>query len=491
MLNFKPSPYQTAIFEFIEKGEGNAVVEAVAGSGKTTTIVQALSRTSGRAVFLAFNRTIAEELKARVPAHVQARTFHSLCYRPVLSAIRSRDVNTQKLRDLMRATFTDSENRLYGAFAMKLVGLARQAGLGALAEATREAFRELVDHHDLTLEHDDADEARGISLALKLLEKSNASASADFDDLLYFAVLKGVKLPAFDWVFVDEAQDTNAIQRAILRKILAPGGRLVAIGDSAQAIYGFRGADSDALDLIASTFTPCRRLPLSVTYRCPTAVVDRAREFVPAIEPRSGAPEGTVDDLDERWKLTDLGNHDLVVCRYVRPLIDLGYRCLRSRKPVRILGRDIGEGLKSLIKKCDDGSGDVDLLVERLTAWAERETEKAIAKGLEAKAEAIQDKADSLLVLIDGLGESERTVARLLETIDALFTDQNSRTTLSTIHKAKGLEANVVWWLNASACPSKWAKKPWQQQQERNLMYVAVTRAKQRLALIELPKKGG
>lgn len=395
---FAPSPYQAAIFDFVETGEGNAIIEAVAGSGKTTTIVQALRKTSGRAIFLAFNKTIAEELKLRVPPHVQARTFHSLCYRPVLDALHgAKTINQNKLRDLVRTTFGKRDNKLYGMFAMKLVGLARQSGLGAIDEATPEAFRHLVDHHDLTLEYDDADEHRGIELALALLAASNASREADFDDLLYFAVLKGIRLPAFDWVFVDEAQDTNAIQRALLRKILAQGGRFVAVGDPAQAIYGFRGADSDALDLIAETFSPCARLPLSATYRCATSIVDRAREFVSAIEPRAGAPVGVVEDLDLDWKLTDLGEHDLVVCRYVRPLVDLGYRCLRARKPVRILGRDIGEGLKSLIKKCDL-SGDVDELIARVEAWRNREAEKAIAKGLEAKAEAITDKAEAVLV---------------------------------------------------------------------------------------------
>ena len=90
---------------------------------------------------------------------------------------------------------------------------------------------------------------------------------ANFDDLLYLAVKDGISLPKFDFIFVDEAQDTNAIQRALLRKIMKKTSRVVVVGDPAQAIYGFRGADSESMNLIAEEFD-CKRLPLSISCRC-------------------------------------------------------------------------------------------------------------------------------------------------------------------------------------------------------------------------------
>ena len=486
---FKPSPFQQAIFNFVTAGAGNAIVEAVAGSGKTTTLVEALKLTSGQALFLAFNKSIAEELKKRVPQHVQARTFHSLCYSPVLKVTGAKAVNADKVAQLVRAVLTEDQARIYGAFVRKLIGLARQAGVGCLIEDTEQAWADLVAHHDIVLENEQAEEAEGIALARQILTLSNRSKEVDFDDLLYFAVLKGVRLPAFDWVFVDEAQDTNAIQRAILRKILAQRGRLVAVGDAAQAIYGFRGADSEALNLIAEEFAPCARLPLSVTYRCAQEIVTYAQGFVPWLTARDGALEGEVNALELNWKMKDFGAQDLVVCRTTAPLIELGYKLMTARIPLRILGKEIGEGLASLVKKCDKRGAGLSAMLDSLEAWRIRETEKAIGKGQEARAAAIDDKASAITMLANSLPEAKRSVGELLAVLAALFTEVNGRVTLSTIHKAKGLEAETVWWLNRSQCPSKWAKQPWQQQQESNLMYVAITRAKLRLNMIELPKR--
>lgn len=160
---------------------------------------------------------------------------------------------------------------------------------------------------------------------------------------------------------------------------------------------------------------------------------------------------------------------------------------LKARVPVKIMGREIGQGLKSLISKMN--CNDVDSLALKVENWAMREVDKAIAKQLEAKADAVQDKADAILCLINGLEEDNRTIQNLLRVIDQLFSDQGRCTTLATIHKAKGLEAMKVFWLNSSLCPAKWAKQPWQKQQELNLCYVAVTRAKMTLVLIEDGKK--
>jgi DNA helicase II / ATP-dependent DNA helicase PcrA len=474
------SPYQIDIFNFVENDSRNGIVEAVAGSGKSATIKEAFKRVRGEAIFLAFNKSIADELKA---AGVNGRTFHSLCMMPVMRSRGARDPEMNKLRRLCDENFTGEEVRLYGAFAQRLVGLARQVGIGCLVPDTEFAWIEICEHHAIEPESEEAEFGKGIEVARRLLDLSNASKMVDFDDMLYFAVKDGIALPKFDFVFVDEAQDTNAIQRAILRKIMRPGARLVAVGDPAQAIYGFRGADSESLNQIALDFNAVR-LPLTITYRCPTSVVTYAQQWVPHIEAAPGKEEGLVAEHGCDWDTSIFRAADLVVCRKSAPLITLAFRCIRAKVPVQVMGRDIGQGLKALIKKMN--AKGVDQLAAKLEKFQEREVEKALAKKDEAKVEAIQDKVGSLLFLIEGLQETKRTIPDLENGIDYLFKDKDRAVKLATIHKSKGLEADRVFWLNRSECPAKWARQQWQKDQEVNLCYVAATRAKRELHMIEL-----
>src|SRR6267142_1171356 len=478
-MNF--SKYQLAIFDWVSNDSGNAVIEAVAGSGKTTTMVHAFSLVKAglSKIYLAFNKSIAVELGNR---GVNAKTFHGLCYGPVTRALKIKTVNADKVRDIIDARMGDDEARMYGSFVNKLVSLGKNAGIGCLIEDTEQNWNDLAQHHDMELDNENADYGKALRYASEILQVSNLAPSLDFDDLLYLAVKNGIALPKFDFIGVDEAQDTNAIQRAVIRKIMGPRSRLMVVGDSAQAIYGFRGADSNSLNLIAEEFDAIK-LPLTVSYRCPTSVIEHARQWVSHIEAAAGAPTGSVTSLGDAWQPKDFEANDLVVCRTTQPLVSLAFRLMQARVPVRIMGKEIGAGLKALVKRMN--SNGIEDLVRRLENYTTREIEKAKAKKQDQKAEAIQDKTDCLLFLIRTLKETKRNVPGLHEVIDQLFSDRTNTVILSTIHKAKGLEADTVYWLNSSKCPSKWARQPWQQEQERNLCYVATTRAKCALVLIE------
>lgn len=474
------STYQTAVFDFVSTGTGNAIVEAVAGSGKSTTIKEAFKRVKGQAIFLAFNKAIAEELKK---AGVNARTFHSLTYMPVMKSRGQNQPEMNKLRKLCDEHMTGEDARLYTSFACKMVGLARQVGIGCLVPDTEMAWIEIAEHHDIEPENELAEFGRAIELSRELLDWSNASKMVDFDDMLYWAVKDGIALPKFDFIFVDEAQDTNAIQRALLRKIMRPGARMVAVGDPAQAIYGFRGADSASLRLLAEEFDAIT-LPLTITYRCPTSVVKYAQQWVSHIEAAETTEEGIVEHLGSAWEVDQFAAGDLVVCRKTAPLITTAFKFIRANKPVQVMGREIGQGLKSLIKKMN--AKDIDQLETKLEAYMEREQEKARAKKDDAKVEAIGDKVGSLLFLIGGLREGKRTIPELEKGIDYLFANKDDAVIFATIHKSKGLEADNVFWLGRSECPAKWARQEWQQEQEINLCYVAATRAKKALYTMEV-----
>ena len=93
MGTFIPSKYQKAVYIYIQKGKGNAVIDAVAGSGKSTTIVNALKLipNNKRVLFLAFNKAIVEELKIKVGNlnNVDIKTLHSLGASATMRALNS------------------------------------------------------------------------------------------------------------------------------------------------------------------------------------------------------------------------------------------------------------------------------------------------------------------------------------------------------------------------------------------------------------------
>lgn len=493
-----PSKYQQAIFGWVKNDSGSAIVGAVAGSGKTTTIVKALELipASSAVAFLAFNKSIATELKARVPAHVEAMTLNSLGHRAWTKyAGKFCRLDANKTRSIIDTALTADE-KINTAAVRKLVSLAKAHGLvprsvrGAtsLMPDTDDAWIALIDRFDVDINNDE--ETRGatigevIATSRRVLELSLSDRTViDFDDQMYMTVALNAPVRRYDWLFVDEAQDVSPIQLALISKALKPGGRLVAVGDEHQSIYGFRGADSDSMAKIRRQFN-CRTLPLSISYRCPRNIVAYAQRIVPHIEASDSAIDGELYCMPAIAP-ADFAPDDLVVCRNNKPLVALAYSLIARMVPVTVMGREIGAGLTSLITKLRPRGIDGEKgLVVKLAAWRTKETERALARGDETKAEAIADKADTILCFIENTRAT--TVPQLIAAIEAMFSDDKNtkRLTLASVHRAKGLEADRVFILDADLMPSKYARQEWQQRQEKNLEYVAITRAKKQLIFI-------
>ncbi len=490
-MSFTPSANQQAIFDWVKSGTGCGIVNAVAGSGKTTTIVKACEfiPQDKSCVFLAFNKSIAVELGKRVPRHVEAKTLNALGHRAWTSYIGRVALDGQKTRLLCQKFLIGSERRLSGEVA-KLVGLAKSFGIapqsprkstfrGLMGNSYKDYLR-LVDHFDIDTKS--ADEGILIELAQMILKESaNEERLIDFNDQLWLPIITNIPVRQYDWVIVDEAQDLSPVQRELLRMSLKDDGRLLAVGDPYQAIYGFRGADSESMDVLKAEFD-CKEMPLSMSYRCPKSVVRKAQRIVPHIEASPGAPEGRVEYMDtDQYPYTP---GDMVICRNSAPIVSLAYELLARQIPVVMMGRDIGEGLIRLIDKMKPkGIEGEHGLLTKLEIWSAKEVAKAIKKGREARAQSIDDKHQSILSFIRGCKAT--TVPKLKEAIVSLFSGGiENRVVLSTIHKAKGLEAGRVYVYRVDLMPSHWAKQEWQMQQEQNLMYVAYTRSMNELILV-------
>lgn len=501
-MGFKPSKYQQAIYNWIKTGTGNAVVEAVAGAGKTSTIVQAINYISDklRACFLAFNKSIAEELKAKVPGNCDAMTLNGLGHRAWTRHIASVKLDATKTVKIINESLTEAEAKAYGHTIKRIIGLAKAYGIVpkgvkdavGVIDDTDDNWMEIINHHEIDLGIDDLEDADAaevkrmyLGLCRRVLSLScEQKTIIDFDDQLYLTTIFRAPMPKYDWVFVDEAQDLNSIQLAMIGQMAKAGTRVVAIGDSRQAIYGFRGAGTDSMTKFALMFN-ATNLELSISYRCPKSHVELAKTIVPQIEAADNAIEGIVEDRGSRWKTSDFVNDDLVICRCNAPLLKLAYTLLADKVPVRILGKDIGAGLISLIKKMKARS--VSHLADKLTAWRDRETQKMLDKDPDAATDKIDDKYNAIMIFVDMMPDA--TPDDICKEIENIYSDNTKGIlTLATVHKAKGLEANRVYildsWLLEMSRKRK-STKAWQAQQETNLRYVAYTRSKNELIFIK------
>ena len=270
MATFVPSKYQKTVYTYITRGKGNAVIDAVAGSGKSTTIVNALKiiPANKQILFLAFNASIVQELKIKIGnlPNVEVRTLHSLGMKAVVKAFKSQvDENkyTAWLNSGIKSGFIRPYSNLgdrqgeWKSNILKLIDLGRVNLVRNEGELDELAFK-----HNLILLDNEIEKAiQGIRWG------ETETSVIDFTDMIYLPVVRNLHMFQFDWVFIDECQDLNAAQRSLFLKCVAKTGRFVAVGDPRQAIYGFAGADVESFNLLKS-IPHTVKLPLSVCYRC-------------------------------------------------------------------------------------------------------------------------------------------------------------------------------------------------------------------------------
>jgi superfamily I DNA/RNA helicase len=496
-LIMTPSNYQIDIFNWIENGVGNAIVNAKAGSGKTTTAIQGITRMSGNVLMLAFNKKIVVELQSRLATmgcpHAAAATFHSEGMKVFLKNKPGAKVFTGKVYNIVQL-FTESGPLMKSrSTIMKLVSFAKNSGFGIEGCPSiddTDAWVNIIKHQDIDIDMD-IDIADLIEVCKQVLVLNNRDVkNIDFDDMIYLPLLFDHTFTKYDWVIVDEAQDTNVVRKLMMNKLLGDKGRLLAIGDPGQAIYMFCGAENDSMDIIKRNFNAIE-LPLSVCYRCGKNIIKEAQKYRPDIEAFEGNPDGVVlnmkyDEFIKQAETLNLNAKDGIVCRNNAPLVSLAFALIRQGIGCRIEGRDIGQNLITLCNKWKRVSN-LDVFSEKLHAFFAKEFDKAT----NAKRAMLEDKLDTMLILIErcqSLGKNDTESLKRL--IEDMFTDNGdvknaNVVTLSSIHKAKGLEFENCWALgNNQFIPSKYANTDAAKEQETNLLYISVTRAINKLVLI-------
>ena len=480
---FEPSAHQFAVRQFVAEGEGNAVVNAVAGSGKTTTILWACTAIpkGQTCLFLCFNKSVAVELAKKAPAGVKTSTLNAIGYRFLqrnYGLAGPLVLDPKKTEALYRdhcAEHDQSEGaRLNGAVARRLVRQIKALGLYG-PTLTRAAMDAALDGLSGEVDAAQADRLTVKRMAFELVQRSlDTTSTFDFDDQLWVPVAKNLPGPTFDWIVVDEAQDLSPVQLMLVRRLLRPAGRLLAVGDERQAIYGFRGADPSSMRNLAEAFQ-ASFLPLTTTYRCARRIVDAAQQVVPYIQAAPTAPAGRVRcmpvaDVDAR------GRDTLVLCRYNAPLVKAAYRWAASGRTVRLAGaQELARKLQSTFDAFGIRRG---VLAYRVAGILRDKLEEWTGEGrqLTAAYEALLDQWGS----VEEFAQHDRhcvTAGCIIEAARRLAGDGPTDVALSTIHRAKGLEADRVILLYGDFALNSRADG-WRREQEWNLLYVAITRAK-------------
>jgi superfamily I DNA/RNA helicase len=473
----------------------NLIIPARAGSGKTFLVTHCAQFMKGDVIMLAFGAKAAWQLKEKlsrmgVPNAISG-TFHATGKGMLYKAKGWHNVPKNGKVYWITEKYCQRQDLQYTRnFITKLVGFAKQNAFGVKGQTSiddTQAWMEIITHHDIDTDFD-ADLGEVIEIAKQVLRDSNLDfRSIDFDDMQYLPLIYDIKGQQYDWVVVDEAQDTNVCRKLLAAKLVKPDGRCIFIGDEGQAIMGFTGAENDSMNLIRERFE-CEELPLSICYRCGKNIIKTAQEFFPDIMAYEGNCEGSVTSMKYQEFVDQAMNIKLdrnvgILCRNNAPNVALAFALIRQGIGCRIEGKDIGKDLIKLVNKWKKVKTLSDFII-KLNEFFNKEFEKASY----AKMQQLEDKLDTMIILIERVQSLGKDDLYSLEKLIAdMFTDSKDGNlpnivTFSSIHKAKGLEWKTVYWLgDAQFSPSKYAVLPWMQQQEKHLRYVAATRAMESL----------
>lgn len=455
-------------------GGQSSFLSARAGTGKTSTIVEGLRQGAGaKAGFLndlclvAFNKENQLDLQARVPLGTQVATLHGLGYKALRGYNPRISLETSKVFELLkRAGIKGKNRRARFSETMRLVGVAKNWGLGVkgMLEDTSKSWIDLGNMYCLY----QAD----LEIARETLFESTRLAKQenliDFDDMVYLPALWHLGIYSKPGLVVDEAQDLSPLNLAVLKK--TPGKKWY-VGDPYQCIYQFRGAGAGGgLEDLLSRLP---EYPLTTCWRCSKEVIKEARKWVGDIRVRDGAPEGSVQ-VESRWINWAQEPVGTILARRNEDLIQIALDLWKAGRPVYILGREMagacGEALDEI--PCDGVK-----LEAGIKTWIDEKCEmyphasgwfSGIGQVLLGFLRVFKSKA--------GIGKN----------LGKFFSDKpvEGAWILSTIHKAKGKEWPEVWLLDWE---QEKGGEPWTFAQERNLKYVAITRAKDTLHIVPEP----
>lgn len=591
MMNFKLSAYQENILNTVKLTDKNILVDAKAGSGKTSTLIlisEAIQKQGNKCLFLAFNKHIVEELKGKMDTtDCAVKTIHSLGYSYLRSFLYRQygqhykmDLDENKLREIVKHKFEeDGYQQSVIEHNIDKTGTELKDFIRTLISETCHLIN-FCRFHMTNYHEQDKVRRLALSCCRTIIEENIGfdnyptlvesvidklkndfenpeiidglpTYKVDFTDMIYFPVYYKMIPPwsireYLDYVLIDECQDLSELQQEFL-KTLGNNSRFIFVGDEKQAIYGFAGADTKSIFKLTQRYD-LEQLPLNICYRCPKKVIKLVQqEVLPTIEYNKERPDvGEVHYIERSEIIKNLEKNDVIITRrnsdLLRLFIDLS---VKKKIQVRLLNKDLVNNVtnnltrivNSYIEKYNKGLN----IEKELFEWM---AEKGIPKQVLKQTNLDKDVEDKIIQLMKD--RKNKSITKQKHTVDYLikcmteyktqgnYNQKNMETgeldeltayyhiiesfidmfkqkvnaltvkdlitfienflslnenkevpTLSTIHKMKGGEADNIFIYDYPRFPYKYNNMSEDdQQQEVNLQYVALTRAKKKLYLV-------
>lgn len=475
------SHYQKAILDFALNDQGNGCISAVAGSGKTTTGVDMVSKFDplDQGAYMAFSKTIETELKTRIKApNCLVKTYNAFGNSILGSQLpRWPKLNKEKTQNTLRYEVLKGKDlkSYYKCRFMisKLISLFKNMYL----IEPQNYVAQIIERFDLDIpEHPDFDSLLFETYKL-VIEDTKV---IDFDDQKFMPLYLGLDIPQFDFLVIDEFQDTCNVESKLLMAA-CERGRVVVFGDPDQCIYSFKGTTPDAMSLFIAQKN-ARELPLSICYRCPKLVVAEAQKIVPRIEAAPDAINGTVDTISKSTYFSRATGRDIVLGRVTLDLVSSCLYFIREGRAAYVEGKELGEKLIRLVDRISRNDDNLDdgAFFHLMNEHEIEQTDKLTKFDRDNQILQLQDSCETLRVLLHEVSN----VSELKDRIKALFKDNSTGIRHMTAHKSKGLEGHKdgdVYILRPDKFPHARAKQPWMREEENRLLYVARTRSRRGL----------
>lgn len=447
-------------------------VAAGAGCGKTSTLIEYGRRWPARGLYLAFNKSIADEARQKFPPSIETRTAHSFAFRALDIGKRGNVVGKLKLEHL------DDYEDMIGSVPGMSRGQVRAAILRTIDNFLIDAGTKLHPHHcpldDVTKRNAVRRMVHAIINKLLRFKKHDLPITHD-------TYLKAFELwhridDGYEYLLLDEAQDLNPVLISIARKAQLP---MIVVGDTYQSIYRFRGA-VDAMEQFEVD-----ELPLSQSWRFGPEVANLANRILshhskPPRHPLRGNPNRSTEIVRYQGR-APTGHGTAILARTNARLFE---SLAMIDRPFHLVGglNELERQLSSAYALRNHQLAKVtDATVARFTSWRAfddaAERGDADAKRLREIVEKQGDALPGILKRLAGLHRANENEAQLI---------------VSTAHKAKGREFETVVVLEDFELPKDLVArrirdktKTDETDQMINLLYVACTRATKRLFLAD------